>query len=84
MQPPQSRKWPGSKLQPFPIQCLESDFGTALPPAKPVATTLLAERHKFKCRYQGCGQMFRDAIPYSRMSERTSMRKIIILEKARE
>ena len=58
MQPPQSRKWPGSKLQPFPIQSLESDFGTPLPPAKPVATTLLAERHKFKCRYQGCGQMF--------------------------
>ena len=58
MVPPKSRKWPGSKLQPFPIQSLESDFGVCLPPAKPVATSLLAERHKYKCRYQGCDAMF--------------------------
>eukprot|EP00943_MAST-04B_sp_MAST-4B-sp1_P009877 g9877.t1 len=58
MQPPESRKWPGSKLQPFPIQSLESDFGASLPPAKPIATSLLAERQKFRCRYQGCDQMF--------------------------
>ena len=61
MAPRDSRKWPGSKLQPFPIQSLESDFGASLPPAKPITPTPLtsiAERRKFKCRYQGCDQMF--------------------------
>lgn len=60
MVPPESRKWPGAKLQPFPIQSLESDFGASLPPAQPTPPPMssIAERHKYKCRYQGCNQMF--------------------------
>ena len=54
---PTRKRWPGSRIQVYPIAALESDFGRPLP--KPSSQSKaprssVAERQRYKCRYPDC------------------------------
>ena len=54
---PTRKRWPGSKIQVYPIAAMESDYGRALPAPreeKRAPRTSVAERQRYVCRFAQC------------------------------
>jgi len=54
---PTRKRWPGSKVQVYPIAAKESDFGKMLPEPKQqkkAARSSIAERQRYVCRFAQC------------------------------
>ena len=54
---PTRKRWPGSKIQVYPISAKESDYGKPLPAPKQerrAPRTSVAERQRYVCRFDKC------------------------------